>query len=109
MCVHELPVHLEAGYRNVLESGFARDGASPIPWVGGDGNGTLRLLAHCRSSVTPRTARPAEAAEEREYKPWLAPGDYSPADAICVTADTRSTKDVPEAERGPMSRGYGTC
>ena len=107
MCAHELLVHLEAGYRNVLESGFARDGASPIPWVGGDRNGTLRLFAYCRSSVTPRTARPVEAAEEREYKPWLAPGDYSPADTIWVTADTRSTRDVPEARRGPPSCGYG--
>ena len=50
---------------------------------------------------------PAEAAEEREYKPWLAPGDYSPADTIWVTADTRSTRDVPEARRGPPSCGYG--
>ena len=74
MCAHELLVHLEAGYRNVLESGFARDGASPIPWVGGDGDGTLRLLAYCRSSVTPRTARPCRTSERTRTRVLVSAG-----------------------------------
>lgn len=74
MCAHELLVHLEAGYRNVLESGFARDGASPIPWVGGDGNGMLRLLAHCRSLVTPSTARPCRGSGRTRVQALVSAG-----------------------------------